>query len=904
MKPMFDFLRAHSSIKWILPTLIVTTLISFQNCGQSGSLHAIDGAVLNDNGDMVMPAYSHKSIGTSDSPPLKLIFLMDNSNSMTLNNLNLQQSLTSMFDNNATNLSQFNADIYFYTTAQLSGKAKDFSLQTRSPSSLGSVSLFEIENAMRGPTTFNGLIAGDLLGYETRRTINEKKDLTEYLPQPVVAFRETTNGRQILPSIHYSKGSSIQMLKANVKERLDIISPERASNLTDASAFTVLDTESALCGMARILKAPGQTIRPGDIASFIIVSDENESDIAGNNCLDHRLREYLYSANCEQRVPASVVSETTVKYQTLSGVDQVRTDFQIRTPDTIKNKIITTLKLTRSAKNANCSATQQREFYVDHEIAQKSYFIQYSKKPVIGIREGGIPIYGPEQTGLKTSNQPEAVPPNCTSDIAKLRSIIGDSTSSLTIQSCNQNPETNVKQSRILKTYAAYPGVNLAFSTACPASLLAELSSNGSKKVVTCVLSMKTENISSSALANAGFGAQGSESQCKTAVAAVCSSNPTSLRSCEFKGYTAAVTADTKTSVPVTDNVALSCNSLCSRFPGLCTAEFASKTVKQFASSIAYTCSPSTVSSIETFVVAGTNTTVSVVGDKARSCTSTCSEVPSACGNQSSALTIAAYNQSCSASTTVVPGGTSQNIALPAVLDAEKTVNCSTLCSQSKGVCTGSLTIAQHIGQNLNGKNCTFTRADKTIPEKTNTQTVTRLKESELLGSYCPAGYEKAGPPQLTKAYEDSAPKVSGDLSLSDFILAKLNSVIGSKSATLTAFITPNGGTNSNLSISYGQAYEAIVKAWKSGSVNDIRSPSYAPALTQLSATLKSQLIRSVVFPEVTGQKRIRQVWHLSKDLSDWQLLPPSQWSATGGTVTLDESIDLDFDDQLKIEYY
>lgn len=902
MKSVKAVLRLEYVVKFVTPMILGLSLIFFQNCGQSGSIHAKDGTVYDEDGVAAAPAYSSKSISSTDAPPLKIVFLMDNSNSMTLNNLNLQESLTSMFDNQANSLSQFNADIYIYTTAQLASLAKNFSQQTKSPSDLNSYSLMEIEQDLRGPNSFTGLIAGDLLGFTRQSTQTPQRDLVEYIAQPVVAFRETNGVRTIYPSIRYAKGSSIENLKLNVKERLEIISPERASQITDASAFNALDTESAMCGLARILKNPGQTVLPGDITSFVIVSDENEADLSGANCLYSEQREYLYKASCMQRVPASSTSDTQITYETKAGVDQHRTVLTITAKDRTLNRVITKATVVRAARNATCTATQEREFNIAYQVLNKSYKIQYSKKPLVGTREGGVPIYGAEQTGLVTPDQAGLVPTDCSTNVNRLKTILSDNTSILTIKGCVQNADS-IQNLNGVATYASYPTVNLSTSTACPSSLMTALTNNGTRSIGTCTMSVKKENISGTVLASAGFGTSGTENDCRAAAAAVCAANNT-LRNCAFTSHSPAVTALPAKTVETTQNSALNCNSSCALFPGLCAAGITTS-VNSYAASIGATCSVTTASSSETYVQQYNSTDITITTAAPVTCSSTCNDAPAACANNRNTQAISDYNKTCSVkSATVIAGAAPQPRSLTKVEDASSAITCDTVCSASKGMCSGALTIAQHISQNLNGQNCQVVRSARTIAETVNRQQVTRLKESQLATDYCPTGFEKEGQPQLTSDYVDSSEKVSGSQTLTEYVLNQLQTTIGNKAATLSAFITPSGASNAGLSTSYGQAYESLVKSWGSGSVHDIRSPSYAPALTQLSATLKSQLIRSIVFPEVTGKKKVRQVWHRSRTSNDWELLLPSLWSATGGTVTIDAQVELDLADEIKIEFY
>ncbi|MFN8791473.1 MAG: vWA domain-containing protein [Bdellovibrionales bacterium] len=882
--------------------LISLSLVFFQNCGQSGSVQLASGTILDEGGNAIVPGYSEKSLSTSDAPPLKLVFLVDNSNSMALNNLNLQQSLTSMFDSQANTLSQFNADIYVFTTAQLSGLGQSFAAKVRTPESLSTMPLSEIQTVHRGSTGFTGIIAGDLLGYSLNREQTPLRDRTEYRAQPVVAFRESGGVRSILPSIKYQRGSSIEDLKAAVKERLDTISPARAALLTDPSAFQVLDTESAMCGLARILRSPDSIIRPGDISSFIIVSDENEADLEGRQCLFARQREFLYRATCARQVPAISTSDTQVLYETVAGANEVRTTFVVTPKDQVRNRVITALSLTRAARNATCAGTQEREFNVSFQFAQSNYAIRYSRRPLVGTREGNVPIYGTEQTGLVTSAQAGVVPSDCMTNLSRLRSILNDNSSQFTIQSCMQNTDTLQSQSTTA-SFATYPAVNLAASTMCPSTLVTALSMNGTRRVTTCTMSRRTEAISSAALTAAGFPAQGTESDCRTAITQVCNGSNTQLRGCMFSSYGSPAPALSTGPIERTENSALNCDANCSLFSGLCAAG-TTGTVRNYATSIGAACSASTRQSNETFVQTFSSSTVQVAGAAALTCASTCQDAPQACSGNRNTQTVADFNKTCTASSQVITGAPSQARSLPPVEDPNRVITCETPCASSNGICTGSRTIAQHVTQVLNGQNCRVQNTSRSVPETIQRQNITRLKGSQLTSAYCPAGFQPEGMPTLTAEFEDTTELASGNQNLPNYIVSQLQSSIGRQAATLTAFITPAGATNAGLSTSYGQAYENLVKSWGSGQVHDIRISSYAPALTQLGATLRSQLIRSVVFPEVTGSRKVRLVWHRPANQADWTPLSPEQWSATGGTVTLAPTVTLDLGDQIRIQHY
>jgi hypothetical protein len=893
----------HSAQFTIVASAMLVIMLFFQNCGQVGSISVQnpEGYDYDDNGIFVPKQQAEKALTSSDAPPLKLVFIMDNSNSMTLNNLNLQQSISSMFDNQANNLSQFNAEMYFLTTAQLPSLSGSFAGKLRSPSSVVGSSA-QIENSYRNP--FTGLISGDLLGFDIQKTETPNIILKEYKAQPVVKFQDTAQGTVAMPSIKYAKGSSVDALKAEVVARLSVLSSSKASQITDTAVFPALDTESGLCALGRILRFPDNFIRPGDVTSFIIVSDENEADVAGTKCLGSEKREFLYKIACVQRIPATVKKETQINFQSLAGVGSKRTVFTITPPNVVNNKVITTLSLNRSARNAACTGAQEREFTVNYQVLNKSFVIRYSKKPKIGEREGGVPIYGVEQLNLVTANQVGTVPADCAINLPRLKTILNDSTSTLTIISCAQNPDVNVNQPAVNLTYASHPAISFggAATLTCPAQILSVVNPSGNLVVNACTMSRKSENISASTLASKGFTASSSQADCETAVAKVCSDSANTLRSCTYGSFSAAIAVNSRGPVSATQNSALNCNSTCATFPGLCTIDNM-QTVNAFAAANNYVCAAGTARSTETFITSQLPRDVAVAGTF--SCDNTCAQVPGACLGMTSASPISQYNLSCMSKVEDVLGSAPQNKVLAKILDADVKITCDTLCSESSGACMGALTIGQHITNNLSGQNCSVQRLSTNIAEVVNRKDILKIKEADLLTKTCDAGFGKEGNPVLTSDYEDSLINISGDQTLPNYIINRMNSIIGVQAATLSAFITPAAGVVSGSSTSYGVAYEQLVSSWGKGSVHDIRNPSYAPALTQLSQVLRGQLLRSVKFPEVKSTQRIRSVWKKANNASSWGVaLAKADWSATGGTVTLAANVELDVGDLIKIEFY
>lgn len=866
----------------------------------------------------MLPQYSQSSLASRTPPPLKLIFVMDNSNSMTLNNLNLKESFASMFADNANSLSQFDIDISFITTAQLPALGGNFLGQMASLDDLVRLSPSDIQSKYRDSGIFGGKIPGDLLGFRLNNVRKENVVRREFLPQSVLKFDSpagsilpASSGSQSMPVIQFRRGQSLEALKAQVAERLNIISPALASGITNPDVFPVVDKSSGLCAIGRVLKNSKQFLSKGDIVSFVLVSDADDfSARDGSECIDAYQYDYTYNAVCSKPIPATTVKQTRIDYLSSGTPSSTTTNFSLTPFDQVKKKVITTMKLIRNAKAASCGGEQEREFVANYDLITKTYSITYSKKPQIGTREGNIPIYGEWQTGLTASGFAGEVPADCSTNLAPLKTKLSDSTSILAITTCTQNANTSAASSKTL-LYADYNSIDLTVSIACNSAILSAINPSGSLTISNCKLAKKIEPIPAASLAAEGFSSNSDLASCQNAVRQVCSNSSGKLRGCAQKTFTAAVSAALQGPISVTSNYFLGCSSTCATFPGLCDKDDG-RTISSYASSQLLTCSPSTVYSTDTFLEPQNPRNQSVVAATELNCSSACSLASSACGGDNSAgKTIAMANKACTVtSATVTNAIAPAPMSTSTVDDNMEAINCNTACSASNGICTGTQTISQYI-TNSSGQASTCTvmhPSARNIAASEIRQTLSKIKKTAAdARNYCPEGYSPVGDPILsTTDYDQSIQLVQGtSQNMKEFILSQMKSEIGERAGTISAFITGESDGDPSRAISYGAQYEDLVKSWGHGAINDVHSPSYTPALATLGNTLHDQLIRTITFPDVKGDVRIRKVWIRSQSTLEWgEPIDPNLWSATGPSLTLDAQVPVNQDDFVKIQYY
>ncbi|MES2855717.1 MAG: hypothetical protein V4692_07635, partial [Bdellovibrionota bacterium] len=181
----------------IIGSLGVTILFAFQNCSpvnfkvdENSSIHktSFPGSAIVKAGD------------ESTFPPLKMVFVVDNSGTMQINQINLSSSFAKLFDGtNASNLTPFESSAYVFNTAQksINNDVSLFSkLPDRGPTNLNAYSYSALVG-LRGTNLTQGKIPGDLVGYGVESVGPEGQKTLTYVPSPVIGFRNATQGVEI-----------------------------------------------------------------------------------------------------------------------------------------------------------------------------------------------------------------------------------------------------------------------------------------------------------------------------------------------------------------------------------------------------------------------------------------------------------------------------------------------------------------------------------------------------------------------------------------------------------------------------------------------------------------------------------------------------------------------------------
>lgn len=270
------------------------SVVSYQNCSGSATFTASENLnSLVDDTVPVVPQFATKIAGDAESfPPLKLLFVVDNSGTMEINQINLASAFDQMFaGSNATNLAPFDTTAFVISTSQNSPNKTDAvfaKLPSQTAEAFASMNAADFQSH-RG-ATLSGLIPGDLVGYGLSAATTSDRTVTSFYPAPVSLFRPGIGGSTVVTRYsHKSRGGSVSEFSSDFKERLAVLNPTKSA--IDASTKRgvlddVVDKESGLCAVARVLRNNQGFINAGDLASIIIVSDENDSDPSGRACYD------------------------------------------------------------------------------------------------------------------------------------------------------------------------------------------------------------------------------------------------------------------------------------------------------------------------------------------------------------------------------------------------------------------------------------------------------------------------------------------------------------------------------------------------------------------------------------------------------------------------------------------
>lgn len=317
--------------------LSVASIIFFQNCGQQGSisLEADPAKIVGETVDICQVNPSHPicnntaAVGRVEEyryidvkqpqvPDLKIFLVLDNSDSMRVSQVNLVSNIEKMFSENGEGLRDYNSEIFILTTGQLNNidnKLFKTSIDFKNDYQKILENLYSVQtsNATNSLLSFlrplqsgviktNGLLAGDMVGFYSRQVRTPSSVAPIYDAFEVnfyPAFLSQFNQPSIL-SVKFNKGGSVAELVSRLKERVELLNPDNqilaksiaidGKSLDNTPLSDVVEKESGMCALGRIIHEaknnPTESlIKKGELATFILVSDEEEHDLLGAECI-------------------------------------------------------------------------------------------------------------------------------------------------------------------------------------------------------------------------------------------------------------------------------------------------------------------------------------------------------------------------------------------------------------------------------------------------------------------------------------------------------------------------------------------------------------------------------------------------------------------------------------------
>jgi hypothetical protein len=259
--------------------------LGYQNCGNNMVFQGVEEL----NSILADKQHAEATAGDADSfPPLKMLFVVDNSGTMGINQISLSNAFSRMFvGSNQNNLVPFNATAYVISTSQYVPE-KSAAIFSKIPASPVEdfAAMAPEQFALHRGATLSGRIPGDLLGFRASKVAEASRSVTSFRPAPVALINA---GGLVTYGAFKARGVSVASFEEDFKKRLALLNPDLSeidSGTKRGVLDDIIDQESGLCALARILKYNQGLVNTGDLASIVLVSDENDADPAGRACLD------------------------------------------------------------------------------------------------------------------------------------------------------------------------------------------------------------------------------------------------------------------------------------------------------------------------------------------------------------------------------------------------------------------------------------------------------------------------------------------------------------------------------------------------------------------------------------------------------------------------------------------
>lgn len=877
--------------------------------------------------------------GMNPVPDLKMFFVVDNSGTMKENQLNLSASFGAMFDQgSADSLSKFDTTAYLLSTAQKSPSLsleqavlKQIVAKQKPFNDANSVSLADFNNLYRSSTSNSGLIPGDNIGFHLTSTANPTQYLFE--PAPVLGAEGPSTGPITFNrAIRKLASESPMAMEAEFKERLKVLDSERIPLVLDGGKYkpenaSIVDAESGLCAVARVLRNPAAFMKAGDLLSFVIVSDEDDNDPNGNNCVqsykEYTGTEDLVDGICKRKETAfSYATTSTSKAADTCNLNgQKGYQFKISYPNvryttTVTYKVISkaaqyslpVTTLTYSSKSFNYKYLHTNiSYYYETCTDVVSDGLVVGKKCTVNATPANGSAAGDftgDCYGLAKSLNPNAVDlvgktPVCTTAYKTVP------TCNVSDNKCQSTPVYtdhyvfnvlgSLSPSQCLtkaKTYSDFATETVPSCVTTPESrsscTTTEINA-GCVKIADAIYGTKTltplVDLTTTSTGCFDWAKTQPENAVSVATDVSCFKNTINETLYHYPKLTFTFTqsVDGGSSLPIGD---------CGPLKSLAIAE-AKKAKPQITDS--------DVCKINGYYNAS-QLNKNLITD---------------CDSQALERCTAEGLRSCSGS--LVVGATTNTVSGPvAFKTVQENLNCSSKCSDSVlGICNNESSSAQTISdyiKKLYGPTAACSATPKALSIGSEVKTALLLSDEAKICKPSlegiPSYYTRIkGPYHLVSTeidYVTGTVKESGiakpKTNLIDYIRNRSSEI--SQLQPIFATIVRKPTDPLGLGGSPGLEYLKLVNNGSGGQVESVLSSDYSVVLKDLGKVLKSKLERSFVLQKMQPHQVITRVYHIAKGNNNATVeVPKTQWSQSGATLSLSKDLDFADGDQFRVEF-
>lgn len=890
--------------------------------------------------------YAEVEAGARNIPPIKIFVIADNSFSMVENNIKLADSMPSMFSSSeAESLAPFETSVYVINTSQRTPAYSSADLGSLSSLQLTREQIQNLDfnlvsSSYRTASLNSGAIPGDNIGYAVLKEESEKLKRFTLAPAPILGLFEGAAGKiEIRDAIRKSKDSDASLLTAEFKQRLGLASAARAPATSSGKLVygDIMDSESGLCAISRILRSPNGLLKPGEQSAFLIASDEDEADKDGKNCVysysDITGETALYDYQCEER---STKVEYTRAYPQSDVCDiSFATGYKFTYIWKIP-KVETKVSYQAASYSTPKTILKYSTAVYKRMKTQVSYFVKTCPPP---LSNDGVLIYPP----CTSKPESQTIAGEVTNCLAKARELAGARASDVESTGANVPvcKRADVDDSTCKQTdlSCVLGSINSTLSTA---------TIRGDRRADCQALAASQANV---------FIDSTHQPQCQLDLAnpyrgdGLCSASDKSIGCVETIDpvqRTAVVGGNATSTTACLDQAKKQKGSIANSttYIPTCTLLPSTQFVEQKVSgNLPFSESQAVDGNVtQTSCGAVGSSFLQKIYDKAKILNAS-APAPSASSFSSCSIDSLSVTK---ASPALTEGKTCEQIRVATCGDTLKNRNCNLiaqsprpdllenlsfsvneevlncdvkcksayteLCPENPNVVINdSTTLAEY----LKGVYGAKTTCKVSAPVAVKVGTEIKGQTAEDKGKVCASVngkllYTKTvrGPYYSKELVTDYVSGTSKDnatyvpaKNLTDYIDDRADQLLEGLPPIVAAFVHKSSSSISGSIGSVGTTYMDFVERM-GGESESVLTDDYSVALKKVSSLLKSVIDRSFSIPQIKPFQRVRQVWIQRKNSSSRVLLSLSDWKASGDAVTIEATVSFDLGDKFIFEYY